>query len=320
MTSQTEPAAVDLSIDVVIPTHGGWGLTESCLRHLAAQTVSHTVIVADNASPDDTVPRVRVEFPHVRVLELGANLGFPVACNRGVNAACGDTVVLLNNDVDCPPTFLERIVAPLRDDAVGSVAAVLVRRDGATIDSVGLTADRTLAGFPRLRGRPLSDAVVSSPVLTGPAGAAAAYRREAWEQVGGLDEGIFMYGEDLELALRLRTAGWETALAADAVAVHHGSATSGHRSRLSRYHGGFSRGYVLRRYRLRRRSALRAAVTGVAVCLADAVVSHDLATLRGHVSGWRAAGSAFRNPLPPHDAIDGEIGFVTSLRLRREAF
>ena len=200
------------------------------------------------------------------------------------------------------------------------MAAVLVQPDGATIDSVGLTADCTLAGFPRLRGRRLSDAGVASPVPTGPAGAAVAYRRRAWERVGGLDDEIFMYGEDLELAVRLSTAGWETAFAADAVAVHHGSATSGRRSRLSRYHGGFSRGHVLRRYRiLRRRPAFRAAVPGVAVCLADAVVSHHLATLRGHVSGWRAAGSAFRYPHPPRDATDGEIGFVRSLRLRRES-
>jgi GT2 family glycosyltransferase len=320
MTSRTEPAVVDPSIDVVIPTHGGWGLTKSCLRHLAAQTVSHTVIVVDNASPDDTVSRVRDAFPELRVLELGANLGFPVACNRGVAAGCGEVVVLLNNDVDCPPTFLERLVAPFRDDSVGSVAAVLVQPDGVTLDSAGLTADRTFAGFPRLRGRPFSDAGVASPVLTGPAGAAAAYRRRAWEAVEGLDECLFMYGEDLDLALRLRAAGWGTALAVDALAVHEGSATSGHRSPVSRYHGGFGRGYALRRYGvLSGRNALRALVTEAVVIAGDAILSRDLQSLRGRAAGWHAAGRKGRGPALPADATDVAMGFLECLRLRRAA-
>ena len=77
----------------------------------------------------------------------------------------------------------------------------------------------------------------------GPAGAAAAYRRTAWEQVGGMDERIFAYMEDFDLALRLRAAGWRTVAAPDARGVHLGSASHGHRSASQRSHGGFGRGY-----------------------------------------------------------------------------
>ena len=183
-------SAVDLpsslSIDVVIPTFNGWDLTRSCLEHLERQTVSHTVIVADNASSDGTPRNVRSTFPEARLVELYMNKGFAAACNHGVRGGSGDVVVLLNNDVDCPPDFVERLVAPLRSgDGIGSAAAVLVRPDERTIDSVGLTVDTTLAGFPRLRGRPVEEAGLMRPVLTGPAGAAGAYRRAAWEQVGG---------------------------------------------------------------------------------------------------------------------------------------
>ena len=222
-------AVMILSIDVVVPTYNGWELTRSCLEHLGHQTRQHNVIVVDNASTDGTPQRLRAAFPEARLVELDANRGFSTACNRGVKAGRADVVVLLNNDVDCPPDFLERLVAPLEaDERIGSAAAVLVQPDGITIDSVGLTADETLAGFPRLRGFALGDATAPQPVLTGPAGAAGAYRRSAWDQVGGLDEGVFMYGEDIELALRLRAAGWASSRALEAVAIDLGSASIGH--------------------------------------------------------------------------------------------
>jgi len=141
---------VALSVDVVVPAFNGWELTRACLESLRRQTLAHAVVVADNASTDGTPDRVRESFPEAGVVELTTNQGFAVACNRGVRAGAGDVVVLLNNDVECPPDFLARMVAPLAAaDRLGSVAAVLVRPDGGEIDSAGLTADRTFAGFPR---------------------------------------------------------------------------------------------------------------------------------------------------------------------------
>ena len=311
----------ELSVDVVIPVFNNWELTRGCLEHLRQQTKSHSVIVTDNASTDRTPEKVRSEFPEVQLVELDANHGFAAACNCGVEAGHSDAVVLLNNDVECPPDFLERLVCPFVDERVGSVASVLVQPGAATIDSVGLTADRTLAGFPRLRGYPLGQAHRPEPTLTGPAGAAGAYRRTAWDQVGGLDEAVFMYGEDLDLALRLRTVGWTTAVAEDAVAVHLGSASIEHRSSRQRFHGGFARGYLLRRYGvLRSRAAVRALATEAIVVVGDAVISHDLAALRGRAVGWRAGRGRPRLRQPPGCALGQEIGFAESLRLRRTVY
>jgi len=101
-----------LSADIIVPVRNGWKLTKTCLELLQAQTTPHTVIVCDNGSTDGTPERVRETFTDARVLELGANLGFTVACNRGVAAGNSDIAVLLNNDVECPPDFLERLLAP----------------------------------------------------------------------------------------------------------------------------------------------------------------------------------------------------------------
>jgi GT2 family glycosyltransferase len=279
------------AVDVVIVAYNRYELTESCLRHLAAQTLAHQLIVIDNGSTDDTSTRLASDWPAVALERLGENRGFAEACNRGVAAGANEAVVLLNNDVDVRPDFLQRIVAPLREDSsVGSVAALMLQPGERLIDSAGLTADAVLGGFPRLQGLDLSEARRERPLLAGPAGTAAAYRRDAWERSGGLDESIFAYMEDFDLALRLRSAGWRTVLAADAVGVHLGSATHGHRSARQRRNGGFGRGYMLRRYGLLRgREAPRALATEAVVVLADLAISRDLEALRGRVSGWRAA-------------------------------
>jgi N-acetylglucosaminyl-diphospho-decaprenol L-rhamnosyltransferase len=311
------------AIEVVVPVHNRWDLTQRCLEHLSEQTVPHTAIVCDNGSTDGTPERVRTQFPKVRLIELGGNVGFARACNHGVRAGSGQYVVLLNNDVDCRPDFLECLVAPLSShERVGSVAAMLLKPGGERIESFGLTADRTLAGFPRLRGWPAKAAQADEPILTGPSGAAGAYRRTAWETVGGLDEGVFSYGEDVDLALRIRAAGWTTAGVSEAAAVHIGSASAGPRSEWQRYQGGFARGYFLRRYGvLRSRVALRAFMTEAVVVLGDAIVfSHDLAALRGRIAGWRAAREVPRAQRPPLDAIDRGISFLESLHLRFDVY
>jgi N-acetylglucosaminyl-diphospho-decaprenol L-rhamnosyltransferase len=310
------------TVDVVIPAHNGWHLTKTCLEHLCQQTISHNVILCDNGSTDHTSDAARRSFPEVRVIELESNLGFARACNAGARAGSGEIVVLLNNDVECRPDFLERLVAPVRSDpALGSVTALLLMRDNEHIESFGLAVDRTLAGYPRLRGARREDAQASNPILIGPSGAAGAYRRVAWEQTGGLDESVFAYTEDVDLALRLRALGWTTA-ASDAVAVHIGSASAVVRSAWQRYQGGFSRGYFLRRYGvLRGRAAARALATEALVVAGDALVySHDLAAVRGRIAGWRAAAGRSRLPIPPPDAIDDRITFAESLRLRRRTY
>jgi len=279
------------------------------------------VIVVDNGSTDDTRARLRSEWPEVQLECIDQNHGFPKACNGGVAAGSGETLVLLNNDVDCRPDFLERLVAPLRDARVGSVASLVLQSDERSVDSVGVTADITLAGFQRMHGMPLAHAQGRRPLVTGPEGTAGAYRRSAWEQVGGLDETIPAYMDIFDLALRLRNAGWRAACAPDAVGVHLGSATYGSASPALRRLAGFGRGYVLRRYGvLRGRAAPRALLTEGVVVLGDALVSRDLAALRGRVEGWRAGRGQERRPQPPTEAIDTEIGFWDSLALRRGVY
>ena len=306
-----------------MPVRDRWDLTAACFERLRAQTTRHDVVVVDNGSSDGTPGRVRAAFPDARVVELGANLGFSAACNAGVRAGSNEIVVLLNNDVECPPDFLERLVAPFSgDERLGSVAALLLTPADGRIESFGLAVDPTLAGYPRLRGSVAGEAQSTEPSLAGPSGAAGAYRRQAWEDVGGLDERVAFYGEDVDLALRLRTARWSATAAPDAVAIHAGSASAVERSAWQRYQGGFSRGYFMRRYGvLRSRVGARALATEAIAVVGDAFVfSRDLAALRGRMAGWRTGRGLPGLPYPPRDAIAHDITFAESLRLRRRVY
>jgi GT2 family glycosyltransferase len=305
----------------VIPTSGRYDLTENCLSHLALQTRPHTVIVSDNGGSGETAERVSQEWPGVRLIRSEHRLSFAAACNHGANVGSGEVLVLLNNDVYCRPDWIEHLVAPLETKPeVGLVACLLVQPGEQVIDSVGLCADRALAGFPRLAGLPVARAVDARPVLAGPAGAAGAYRRAAWDQVGGLDEAIFAYSEDLDLALRLRGAGWRASVAPEAVGMHLGSATHGHRTAWQRRHAGFARGYLLHRYGiLQTRQAMRALITEGVVVFGDAAFSRDFAALSGRVAGWRSA-SGLPVRSAPADALDPEIGLCDSLALRTKVY
>jgi N-acetylglucosaminyl-diphospho-decaprenol L-rhamnosyltransferase len=306
---------------VVVVAFNRYELTTSCLSHLRAQTLDHRVIVVDNGSTDDTRARLRSDWPDVHIECIDQNSSFPIACNRGVAAGSGEIVVLLNNDVDCRPDFLEQVVAPLRDPTVGSVASLLLRPDGELIDGIGFTVDVTLAAFSRLQGRPAADAGRDVPTLLGPGAGAAAYRRAAWEQVSGLDETFLFYMEDVDLALRLRIAGWRSVAEPNAVALHLRSATLGRSPASQRRYGGFGRGYVLRRYGLLRGpNAARTLATEALVVFADMAISRDLAALRGRIAGWRAGGARPRLGRPPLEAIDTRIGFRDSLARRWQTY
>jgi GT2 family glycosyltransferase len=233
--------------------------------------------------------------------------------NAGALAGEGDAIVLLNNDVLVAPGFVDAIVAPLTIPRVGMVAGLTTIPETDLVDGFGIELDQTLAAYNRLRGRPLEE---SPGVLAGPSGGAAAYRRTAWDEVGGLDETLFAYGEDVDLALRLRAAGWRAAAAPDARGIHLGGASVGVASPFQRNLAGFARGYLLRRYGiLRGRAAVRALLFEALVVGWGLLRFRTAVPLRSRIRGWRA-GAGERRSAPP-EAIDRSIGWREAFRRLR---
>lgn len=302
-------------VDVIVTVYGNWSATKTCLTHLRDQTTPVHVIVVDNASPDDTADRVAAHFPDFTLLRLPVNRGYGAGCNAGIAAGEAPVVLILNNDVDAEPDLARRLSQAFEDEKVGSAAPLLFRPDG-RVDSFGISADATGAGYVRYHGATADDVDAGSPEVLGPYGAAAAYRRAALDDVGTYDENIYMYGEELDLALRLRAGGWATSLVPQARGVHLGSATMGAGSPRQRYLAGFGRGYLLRVYGIiRSRSGPRAIVTEVVVGAIRAASSRDLLAARGRLAGWRAGRDVVRRTVPD-EGIDRSIGLIKSLRMR----
>ena len=248
-------------------------------------------------------------------MPLSDNVGFGRAINTGVRAGTGEAIVLVNDDAIVAPGFVDAIVAPFSDPAVGMVAGLMTIPETDLVDGFGIELDRALAAYNRARRAP-----VGTPAgrLAMPSGGAAAYRRDAWESAGGFDEALFVYGEDVDLGLRLRALGWEAAEAPSARGVHLGGATMGVDSPFQREHAGIARGFLLRRYGiLRSRLAPRAILIDALVVGWGLVRHRTLLPLRARWRGWRAAGKC-SHPLP-RDAVDPAIGLVESLRRLRTA-
>jgi GT2 family glycosyltransferase len=183
----------------------------SLLRTLAhLSELAAPVILVDNGSTDDTVLRVRREFPEVEVLEAGANLG-AVGRNHGVRAARTPYVAFSDDDSWWAPDAFER-AEPILDEH----------------PDLAVIAARTLVGpaeepdpiTPLLRDSPLGDGV-AGPAVLGFMACSAIVRRQAFLEVGGFSSVLFFRGEESLLSWDLAAAGWALCYVEDVVAHHH---------------------------------------------------------------------------------------------------
>jgi GT2 family glycosyltransferase len=183
------------------------------------------VFAVDNGSTDGVPQLISDSFPSVRLIEVGRNLGFAAGSNLGIDSSESEIVLLLNSDVVVRPGFIREMLAPFAESPqIGAVAAALVyQRNPAIVASAGIEVYRNGLALDRSMGASIGELVDRCAVF-GASGGAAAYRRRALVDVGNFPEPFFMYLEDVDLAWRLRLRGWDTVLAAKAVAEHASSA------------------------------------------------------------------------------------------------
>ncbi len=204
-------------------------LLRACLTSLAGQRgVSFETIVVDNGSSDGSAEAAEREFG-ARVIRNPGNRGFCAANNQGIAAAAGEFIALLNNDAEAEPDWLAELHrACSRSPDVGMAASkVLVWEDPRRIDKAGhlIFPD----GQNRGRGTGALDEgqFDREEEVLWPDGCAAMYRKRMLEEIGGFDEDLFAYGDDAELGLRARIAGWHCWYAPRAVVRHHRGSTMG---------------------------------------------------------------------------------------------
>jgi GT2 family glycosyltransferase len=205
------------------------------IRDCLAALGDRPTIVVDNASRDETTEIVREHFPNVRLIARGRNGGYAVAVNEGCRVAADDDVLIVNPDLQAKNESVAILEAYIRDHPrVGIAAPRLVYPDGSIQESartfpspLKLLARRSPFGRTpwgkRLRASYLmSDHISSEPEpVDFVIGAAMLVRRQAIDEVGGMDERIFLYGEDVDWCYRMWDRGWEVHLVPSAVMQHH---------------------------------------------------------------------------------------------------
>jgi N-acetylglucosaminyl-diphospho-decaprenol L-rhamnosyltransferase len=224
----------DLSI--VIVSWNVRGLLRQCLHSIfaAAERPSCQVIVVDNASTDGSAEMVEAEFPSVQLIRNSTNRGFPAANNQGLALARGRYVLLLNPDTEVRGAALATLVdyADHHPD-VAVVGPRLLHADGSPQRSRYRFPTLATALFESTWLQPIAprrlltryyalDLPDDEPCdVDWARGAALLMRRAATEHVGPLDEGFFMYSEELDWCRRARSAGWRVVWLPTAEIVHH---------------------------------------------------------------------------------------------------
>jgi GT2 family glycosyltransferase len=230
--SNSEPAASGQrpAASIIVINWNGAQHLPVCLNALRAQTLrDFEIIVADNASRDDSLQLLARDYPEVNVVALSKNLGFTGGNNAGIRVARGEFIVLLNNDTEVDAHWLEEILAAFeRHPEAGLVASKMKlfdRRD----------TFHTAGDFYRLDGLPGNRGVWETDrgqydreeYVFSACGGSAAYRKSMLDQIGLLDEDFFYSCEDIDLAWRAQLAGWKCVYAPKAVVYHKLSATGG---------------------------------------------------------------------------------------------
>lgn len=222
-------------VSIVILNWNGRKFLEQFLPSVVASTYSNfNIVVADNASRDDSIPFLRSYYPLIKVIELKENYGFAKGYNEALKQVEADYYVLLNSDVEVTPSWIAPVVNLMESDR--SIAAcqskLLLYSDRESFEYSGACGgwlDRL--GYPFARGRIFDICEkdngqydTTEPVFWA-SGAAMFVRADIYHKLGGLDEYFFAHQEEIDFCWRLQLAGYLVYCCHDSVVYHVGGGT-----------------------------------------------------------------------------------------------
>ncbi len=217
-------------VTAVVLSYNGRELLEQMLPTLLAQRYSDfDTLVVDDGSADGTIEWLRERWPQFRAISNPRNLGVAASLNRGVQAARGEYVALLNNDLELDPGWMGTLVATLDvyPEAAAATGKLLDFYSRELIEAAGDLMRWSGMSDHRGQGKRDGTAYEEPSAIFSPCAGAALYRRSAFAEVGLFDEDFFAYLEDIDWGFRAQLAGFTARYEPAAVAYHMRGATTG---------------------------------------------------------------------------------------------
>jgi len=217
---------------VIVNYNGKHLLAKNLPSVISTDYKDFDIVVVDNDSSDGSVEYLRENFPTVKVVESGENLGFGRGNNLGVHTYPNyDAYLFLNNDVSVPKDWLKELVKVIENDnkigAVGPKVLYSKKKNGKYIvNSAGIQVDKHFMAYDRYdkeEDNPKYDVVEEIDALMG---GAFLVRRDAFEKAGGFNPKMFLYYEDIDLSLRIKDLGYKVMYCGKSKVFHDHMASS----------------------------------------------------------------------------------------------
>ena len=222
---------------IIVVNYNGLSFLKGCFDSLLGTTYpSVEILMVDNGSTDGSVPFVERNYPQVKLIKSPTNLSYSGGNNLGIRHASGDYIVLLNNDTEVTPGWLEPLAEEFASDR--TIAAcqpkILMMTDRSSFEYAGDAGGyMDWFGFPFLRGR-IFDVIEqdhgqyqNQVDLFWTSGAAMAIRKSVLDEIGLLDEDFVLHMEEIDLCWRMHLMGYRLRARPDAVIYHFGGGTLG---------------------------------------------------------------------------------------------
>lgn len=234
-------------VTVVTVAYNSGALLQQCVDALAEQTMGDfEAVIVDNASQDGSVERLMLPDGRFRIVHAGSNLGFAAGNNLAFGHVASPWIATLNPDAMPAPDWLAALKrATERYPNAGMFGSTQIdAADPRRLDGCGDAYSFLGMSWRGLHGRSI-ELLPPTGETFAPCAAAALYRRDLLEAVGGFDERFFCYCEDVDLAFRVRLVGALCVQVADAVVRHVGSAITGVDSYFTLYHSARNRVWLM---------------------------------------------------------------------------
>lgn len=220
---------------VVILNWNGQKMLERFLPSVTAHTQGDAeVIIADNGSTDDSLPFLQKHYPQLRVIRLDKNYGFAGGYNKALQQVDADYYVLLNDDVEVTPGWIEPVIAQMQqhpDTAICQPKLLMYDQRNTFEYAGGAGGYIDKYGYPFCRGRMFTTLEDDHGQYDTPSqifwasGAAMFVRADVWRQLGGLDEDFFAHMEEIDFCWRAQNAGYRIEYCPHSVVYHVGGGT-----------------------------------------------------------------------------------------------